>query len=429
MATLCTKGGAVAAGSQDEDASDHGWSFLQATILVPEVAATLSRRELVVIAERLMLSEEQRAYLEGLFVDYLETCRRSDRQYGPQIVESAKTIVEGGSSSPDFMSAFEQLRLHEEGLSASVAQADDSLLSALSLVLADVQLERMTEIRQYRERRRCLPDAFAIHKAKLDLAQLVEELEPTWEERHTVQEMMRTYEAALTPLVLAADRLCRDNRLEFERIRAELRAMASDPRAANTPLGAARIETLNTQYAGAFRRQGLAQARIAEVNDRFIGPLAMLLPESKRRLFIQRFQSRSYALVYPDPLDPTPVHEAIIHHDALSDDVKLAIQQVWDTYRSVYRRTCDQMERASDQWHRQLAFTGSIDGWLEHNRAMADWTAERQAGSEEVIRKIRILLPPETLEGLDSQLRAWEVLVARQKAYQRTLTRNSPDAR
>lgn len=417
--------------SQDQAVTtrpEFDWTFLSSTQMVIEIASPMTTRELDIYSKRLVLSAEQRGFLNGLHLLYNEECRAANDKHRSSIVAAAESVIQA-SSTPNFLTAFETLRKKEEALCATVADADNSLMNALSHVLAGVQLERLGTVRHYRERRRCIPDRFAIHKAKLDLAELVEDLRISDEERAIVQDVLAEYEAALTPLLAAADRIARDNRLEFERIKARLRFEVVGDQRLNAQVIAAHTQVLNRQYDEAYAQQGSSQARIADLNDRYIGPIAASLPSSNGQLLLERFRSKSYPLVYPDRADPIALYSSLIQREDIQPDLLLAIEQMWLAYRTRYLRVCDRMERASDAWHHQLASSGSVEGWQEHNHSMAEWAADRQASHEEIMRKIRVLAPVEIVTKMQESFRDWDLRLEMLRAYERTVNRNSPDSR
>jgi hypothetical protein len=203
--------------------SEIAWTFLRSSDMVLEVALPMTRREATVLCERMLLSVEQQKYFDALLEEYASSTVSIDKEVGPVLIQAAEQLIGVRTASPTFLPQFETLRDHEEAVSAKVMAADKRLFADLSQVLAPDQISRLSNVKEYRERRRCLPERFAIHKARIDLALLAEMLELSMQEREALQPVLSTYEAALTPLYTRADQVARDNRLQLARIKGRLR--------------------------------------------------------------------------------------------------------------------------------------------------------------------------------------------------------------
>jgi len=393
------------------------WPTLDNLPVRVEVINPISGHDLDTYEKYLVLSAEQARYVRALYEQqYLRDKKVVETRFAPELVRSAQRFFERTfRESHEFGAFFRRFRDSEEAFCAAVEQADSAFLTQIQLALAEPQLERFPRVVLHRQRGQCLPlRPIAIRRAGVDFSAMLDDLGLSEDDRASAEHVLIEYEQALTPLLVRADRLYRQNRALINQSMVDSRfdeqGRPRDPADAQTQ----RIKAQLLAERDARRNlEAQAALDIARVNDQFLPRLMEALSPVAASNLRRVYLGRSYPRVYPDVVDVAPLYAMIIEHESLSDEHRALLTIYWRQYRERYAAACGRLEQLSQAWQEQYARTGASNGWPEHEQELAALLTERNKTGTEFMKLLKSLLPSETLLAFQSAMDEQEAGLSR----------------
>jgi hypothetical protein len=390
------------------DITDSEFRFVLAPHIVP--ATTPSQMELC--GRWLNLSNEQVVFVKFLYEQYRQ-------RYGASLKAKLGLLSElsqsaGASvlaSTFDYGNAHEYERFItvETALNDELLDAEAQFFSELEPALSNEQGELLWRARALRNRVVAMRFNFTIdvQAARFDLWAFAEELYMDPESRGICDAVLVSYEREVTPLFEQLSREIKGRLVRLQYLQADLRF---DPtgRRLDYKVAADRQRAIDTQATiRTILAEGVRwQKAIAKLNVEYALKLSEQLPPPTSSAFFKAFQERAYPRVYPDEASPAELLEQIVNRKDLSEDIHQSIAASVDQWQQQYTRICEQMEQRYQKWCEKQAETQGMihDEFVEYTKDMRTWRERRWQKSEECVKRVCSLLPPDTAAAMKPRI-------------------------
>lgn len=379
--------------------------------------------ELIRYGDLLSLSKEQGAFLNLAHERYLEKHKELNRTKIGALKKLAITASEVSRDGITRQASAVRDQFHQmqAEILRDTVDLEDQMFNMLSSVLSDVQLTLLPRVQMRRQRARCCFLGF-IPASRIDLAQWIEESGFEAEVMVDLDPLMREYESALIPLYVRLDKALRKNAGKIDRDLAyEMYDDAGNRRQEGTPEEAMVRARATTERREHILADGVRlQKRIADLNEQFLPRFLEKLPEPQRSAIETRFLQEAYSRVYPDVLQPGELFSNIMGSELPTKEIQDALVQLHDAFEISYEAISQQMTAEYSRWceykAKQHGYAG--EDYLPYQEKMRRLRAERWERSEQFVRQIAAILPPEAKTVLQQEFEAYEKLVSsvRQRA-------------
>jgi hypothetical protein len=215
------------------------------------------------------------------------------------------------------------------------------------------------------------------------------------------------YEAKVTGPFIRLEEEAATTGLEKQEIILRSRFDASgSPVVQGTAADAQRANTVRAELRQLFATAGACEKRIATLNAEFLPKILRELPPDKVPGFRAEYMRRAYPTIYPDATRPTEDPASLLRRLGAPQDIRLAVDEIWAGYDRAYEHICLEMRQMEDEWYFKIAETQDWTGVLEHREALKVLAIRRTSLTEQTLRQIIALTPPDLVDGV----RGWSGL-------------------
>jgi len=383
------------------------------TTFVTPLAKPISPADIQRYGQILNLSDPQRAFLDTMYARYIEQAEHWKQNRVSAVRDMAQitanemnrnTGPSGAGCSPYGVSLYAEFIKMVLKIERELESADSELFDQLSTVLARAQLESLPRVQWHRQRARC--NHFqTMRAARLDLSQMVEEMQLPDDAMDSMRTVMSEYEAAITPLMTRYDQDSMKNGVESYQALADLDYSPSGEFLEdNTPAAKIRgdiyLQRMSALAAGPAR----LERRVCDINRQFLPRYLEVLPEPRRGDFRERFQMSAYPKVYPDLGDPTPLIREIIRSEHLQEQDRALLEAVLTSFTDSYELVNTKMVTEYESWCEHIAATGNNVGYVDYRQNMRDLRAKRFDRARGFVKQLKDLLPIDQYKAENSML-------------------------
>jgi hypothetical protein len=293
----------------------------------------------------------------------------------------------------------------EDTFNERIRLADTKFFNSIESILGETQKLQMPRVIMHRQRACCAPHMCQLKKATVDLSALIERAQLAPDDLAPVEVLMWDYEQKVTPLLIAVDKLLRENKILFTEFSCR-KAFTEDgkPLDLNSSAVAQLQRDLYQRELDLRARCAKLQEQIGIENDKYVELLADKLPPAPGKALKTGYLCKAYLHVYPDPAETQELYSGLSAAPDVGEEQKAAIAANWANYRPQYEAINKSFCKLSDDWQMQNAYTGRANGWQEHNQRVNDLTLKRAALHEKFVKSVRDLLNQQTSP------HAWQLL-------------------
>lgn len=293
----------------------------------------------------------------------------------------------------------------QDAIERDLLQAEHVFFAEMDSVLAEQQRETLPRVFDDRRRARCTSFAYRVIRAScIDLSTIVERTVHDGEVLERVNNLLREYEARLTPLTVALESEMRKQDLSIPRMLAWRERDEQDRRLSDKVHVQRSVESIDIQRSLVAEGARL-QKQIAELNASTLPRLLELLPQAPAATVAALCQETSYPAVYPDRYE-TGFDLCARGIDAaeLTATQREAVNALCETYRASYRATCERMENRCREWQEFYARTRfTMDQYEPYRMTMRELRDKRWQLGLTLARQVQGIVPPETSPDLHQQ--------------------------
>jgi hypothetical protein len=357
------------------------------------IPSALTSPDIDRFAKWLSLSDEQKRLLAEACKTYEAAWEAVRTTEVPSLLRLAEEAALADPVTPQNVSVIDDLVKRNVELQERLEAVDRAFFVELESMLAEPQLPTMARVRLDRDRTRSAIRTALIPAAGIDLTRLVDaaRVEPDPARLDEFEALVQEYELAVTPLMtrLAQTVVMQTARLahvEISRTHDES-GMRLDPR---SPEGKTRSERGRADRTRVISESGDLQQQVAETNAKFVARLAeCLTPDSRSRMF-QAYHDRAFPIVYPDPLEPTPLYQAMRSSDLIDDSERALLDAHWKQYQLRYNQLTKTMVERFSQWRLGMARTQSSmpAEYIAYRDQMRGMRDERWIADAEVVEQM-----------------------------------------
>ncbi len=361
--------------------------------LVPD---PISSKDLRVYAERLNLDSEQRLALSELHVGYREKYR--ELRYGE--IQDLFGRLEG--FEPMKMPAVKEVKEiidQRRRIMSAIEDLDRGFFEEVQAVLTEQQLELIPRLLRAREKQRyTLP--FAGELGHIDLIELLDELEMTEEELAAMDGVLEQYEIAST----ASARDFHDELVQVvTAMLKKLEELGINEDSFSNPLGMmATITAVDQALKETGKDLQTAIVKQRQDTERYMRQMGEMLPAGRADDLEQAYLRSVYSQIYPDRQTTTPMFEAALALEDLSEAQRTTLTDLRDRFGEQHRRMSQEMRQATDE---RMETIISVDptGWESHWRTMQEKRKERSDLNEQMRSTIKETLSEEQHDRAERQ--------------------------
>ena len=375
--------------------------------LGPVVA--ISASELDRYAEKLRLTDEQRAVIQLLHEEYRSKYAEQAKQQAQKAQEERRALYEAAPGDQRGMAAMDMQLWMQDTQDRTVKDldaADEAFFCDLALVLSETApTEQLDRLRLARQRRLFgqRPNQYAFsfpgtesNESSVDLSALVDDSEIDAVKTDDIDALLKGYEKTIT-------RAFR-NRYEFGLVaqRRQTEAMAEMMR---------RRQEGDTEGAFAFGmeyqqtmqdiREPVQEAdkEITQLNRDTLEQITAALDDRSARKFRAAYRRKAFPNVYNEPNSGEKYLEAALKLRKLSDDQRLAIELHGVEYQPVYENLCNQMVEIQSQSSIGGGFSdpGYMQEYMQRQQKLEVIKFDRSELNAKARRRLRQILTPEQL--------------------------------
>lgn len=361
----------------------------------------MTHRELERYRHTLLLSDAQFAVLESLFDRYeqantqLQEERLRDLwelsaaagEYGPAVLHDSEAAA----------THLEMIQARNEYIDRAVA-IEREMFDDLETVLADIQQQRMQRVRDQRARARLSSHRMRADMAMIDLSEMLHQLEPLdAPDADALSNALAEYERSAVQILQEYDRAW---------VRSNTRGVQR------------RVEGEVAASQSFLRRANDLTLRMAALNDRYHTRLGELLPSQHHGALEQKYLVAAYPGVMPDPYDITEILLTVMESDSLSDDQRLALDELHEQYVQRQAVLSRRMIQVTDGLVRHVLRTNLTDD-AEQQRAVQrldELQGERATHAQTTLTIAKEILS-DTLEDMSEVFTAFHEQLERRQRH------------
>lgn len=380
-----------------------------AYITVPDC---ISEQRLDRYAVILDLSAAQHMAAKASWEVYLQGCESLGNDLVPKMrglsIEAGNLLAEQGYS-PVTVSTFLSLDQLREDFTKRQARQDDQLFEEIQSTLTDDQLRWMNRVRMHRQRERSKGVLYEMYAARIDLTQIVESTDLPEDALPTLDPLLYEYETEITPIIV------RLRAVENPRVQ-KLRKVLSDTvydeqgkrRDFADPSQDHRSQAAFDDIKRIQNTSASLQRQISGVNRNFLPRILDALAPPQRDEIAWMYQTQAYPKVYPDPLDPKGVFDAVVSRRELNSEQRSMVVSLWVEVSRENREIARRMESEVDDWQEKFAKTRSLEGFEEYQNSLRRLRDQRWQKDRELVSKLPSIIPPEVVSIIADSIRQYQ---------------------
>lgn len=394
--------------------SESGFGQL---VVEPRLMPSISPFHLSRYAVYLDLSEAQNSYVQLLYQGYRKAYTSTVQSHLAELAELSKKSAEAERRnffSIEFLVAHRQFVAQSRKMNGEFDEAESKFFAQIKAVLSEPQLLEFWRVALDRDRRRtCWHDKDFI-PARFDLECILEQILLGDEAISSVDNVLIDYEKRVTPLVVQLERALCEREIPLMELNVQTH-IDDQGRSVDTstPGGLEYYWVRRRQISAILDRGVRLQEMIHKVNQEFIPKFVSALPPAAAQEFVRRYRAQAYHHVYPDSCDPSATYHGLISATIVGDDLRSTLEPAWQEYQTRHGDISKLMEAEFERFWHEFAATQSTPnraGYRENMRKLRD---ERWQLDEQIITRLRSLLPQDVLVVFERQLNLEIARIAR----------------
>jgi hypothetical protein len=385
--------------------------------MLPFIPLPVNQREFDWTVRVLNLSEPQRLAVIQWRQEYATKYAQIVRPSVEPLREASETVAKLTSAGIFDRNMLESYRVFvdtQRGLIPQIDELDERYLNEIQAILSEEQLANLLRVRMMRDRARSGNGLLRreVGLARIDLSQVIDQL-PLQEAAAQINPILLEYELAITPVWRKYDEGVLD---------AAWKSQSSIVAARYAPDGTPYEGTEKERLARGLasideRRACLAeqvslQKRLIQINKTYLRRLTESLGPQVGAQLRDLIYAGAYSIVgFPDPVDPSPICERIIQSKDLPEDFRVAINEIFLSYRKDYDRIMADMISDTDETYLSIAATHTGESVQSYNERMQFLRKKRFLIEQQLVERLLRIIPPEVLKLFGPELERAKTLV------------------
>ncbi len=372
----------------------------------------ISAYELERYADKLNLTDEQRAVVQLLHEDYRSKYAEHTKQQAQKAQEEQAALFEEMQGGQRAMASIDfQFWMHDaqDRTIKDLDAADEAFFSDLALMLGDdAPTEQLDRLRLARQRHLFSqrPNQYAFgfpgtpgtesNETSVDLSALVDDSEIDAVKTDDIDALLRAYEKTMTD----AFRTRYEAGLIAQRRQTEAMAEMMRRQQDGDTDGALAFGMEYQQTMQDIRKPVQeAEKGITQLNRDTLQQITAALDERSARKFRAAYRRKAFPAVYNESNSGEKYLEAAKKLHKLTDDQRLAIELHRVEYQPVYENLCNQMVEILSQSGDRASFTdpSQIQAYLQQQQKLEVIKFDRSELNAKARRRLRQILTPEQL--------------------------------
>jgi len=372
--------------------------------------SAITNRDLDAYSALLHLTDDQTLLAKSFLADYANKQRdlidqqvASLRRTGTVLAES-RDRQEERLITPSLAADYATLMIEREIVANSMLEFEEELFQTIEAILTDDQLPAMQRVRGSRTRDWSSSAAPLLPGAHFDLTRSIAgpslvDLSP--ELRHQIETLVTGYELTVTPLHVRRLREAVEIQIETFELHAAWRFSRDGTRL--TWGGAPAIaheQDIVGRLSKLREKQVDLEARIRDVNRRFVSQIMPLLPPMTGRTLWRSFSGMTYpeSLINKDPVEL--VLREFLDAGGVADDERIALENLYRRFSNITIGIETRMHRAYDDANIPIAVSNrAVAADLQtYREKLSELANDRHRAGRAIITELRAIVGQDRLE-------------------------------